>query len=201
MNTSASINTLQAHFLSLLPRIELHARICFRHVRCPGQKEDAVAEVVAVAWKWFLLPTAKGKDVRQFASALASYAARHVRSGRKLAGQDRARDVLSAVAQRRWGFTVGKLAEVSTLSSNPLNEALAANTQTPPDEQAAFRIDFPAWLAALGGRNRRIAEDMALGERTQDLAARHGTSPGRISQLRREFHQDWQRFTGEAARS
>jgi hypothetical protein len=201
MNTSASINTLQAHFLSLLPRIELHARICFRHVRCPGQKEDAIAEVVAVAWKWFLRATAKGKDVSQFASVLASYAARHVRSGRKLAGQDRARDVLSSVAQQRQGFTVGKLAGVSTLTSNPLNEALVDNTQTPPGEQAAFRIDFPTWLAALGGRNRRIAEDMALGERTQDLAARHGTSPGRISQLRREFHQDWQRFTGEAAHS
>jgi hypothetical protein len=160
-----------------------------------------VAEVVAVAWRWFLRATQKGKDVRQFASALASYAARHVRSGRKLAGQDRARDVLSAVAQRRQGFAVGKLAEVSTLTSNPLNEALVDNTQTPPDEQAAFRIDFPDWLAALGGRNRHLAQDLALGHRTRDLAEKYGTSPGRISQLRREFHQDWQRFTGEAARA
>src|SRR5262245_169802 len=39
---------------------------------------------------------------------------------------------------------------------------------------------------------------MALGERTKDLAARYGTTQGRISQLRREFHDDWRRFTGEA---
>ncbi len=36
---------------------------------------------------------------------------------------------------------------------------------------------------------------MALGERTQDLAARYGCSQARVSQLRREFKADWERFT------
>jgi hypothetical protein len=38
---------------------------------------------------------------------------------------------------------------------------------------------------------------MALGERTNDLARTHGLTPGRISQLRREFHDDWLRFIDE----
>ena len=45
-------------------------------------------------------------------------------------------------------------------------------------------------------RNRRIAVDMSLGEKTKELAVRHCTSQGRISQLRREFRDDWRRFTG-----
>jgi len=76
-------------------------------------------------------------------------------------------------------------------------ERLRDNTVTPPDEQAAFRIDYPVWLSQLGGRNRRIALDMALDHSTQELAARHRLSQGRISQLRREFHLDWRWFHGE----
>ena len=36
------------------------------------------------------------------------------------------------------------------------------------------------------------------GERTKDLSDKYGLSPGRIRQLRREFHDDWQRFTAGA---
>src|SRR5262249_49599956 len=149
----AASDSPQQHFLSMLPRIELHAQIYFRHLRCPGKKEDAIAEVVAVAWKWFLRATKKGKDVAEFVSALATYAARHVRGGRKVWGKVRRNDVLSPACQQRHGFVVGKLAEVDTLSSNPLQDALADNTRSPVPEQVSFRIDFPNWLASLGVRN------------------------------------------------
>jgi hypothetical protein len=76
-------------------------------------------------------------------------------------------------------------------------ERLRDNTVTPPPEQAAFRIDFPRWLCGLGERNRKIALDMATGESTLELARKYPLSQGRISQLRREFHLDWQRFHGE----
>jgi hypothetical protein len=39
---------------------------------------------------------------------------------------------------------------------------------------------------------------MALNERTKDLSRRFRVSPSRISQLRREFHQDWEQFICEA---
>jgi hypothetical protein len=65
---TASLSPLQQHFLMILPRIELHAQVYFRHLRCPGRKADAVAETVAVAWKGFLHATAKGKDVDTFVS-------------------------------------------------------------------------------------------------------------------------------------
>ena len=45
---------LHQSFLSILPRIEVHARVCFRWIKCPDKRDDAIAETVAVAWKWFV---------------------------------------------------------------------------------------------------------------------------------------------------
>ncbi len=39
--------------------------------------------------------------------------------------------------------------------------------------------------------------DLMAGERTLDVANRFGLSAGRVSQKRREFHDDWRRFHGE----
>jgi hypothetical protein len=195
---SLTIVALHAAFLSILPRIETHAAVVFRHVRCPHRLADCVQETISLAWKWFVRLANKGKDARQFPSTLATYAARAVKSGRRVCGQEKAKDVLSPLAQTRRGFTVASLPRESTLSANPLSEALADNTRSPVPEQVHFRIDFPRWLTQLGDRKRRIAEDMALGHRTQDLAEMHKVTAARISQLRGEFHQDWLRYTGEA---
>jgi hypothetical protein len=200
----------QAHFLQLLPRIELHAQIRFGFLRCPGRREDAIAEVIAVAWKWYLRLVELGKDVDEFVMVLADFAVRHVRSGRRLCGQEKAKDVMSPRAQRLKGFTVERLPSSILRSHNALysdphsqdlidafEERLRDNTQSPVPTQAAFRIDFPAWLSRLGQRNRAIAEDMALDLGTFELADKHKVSARRISQLRRELHQDWRRFHGE----
>jgi hypothetical protein len=60
-----------------------------------------------------------------------------------------------------------------------------------------FRTDFRAWRASRTERDRRILDDLMLGERTLDVAGKHGLSPGRVSQLRREFLLDWRRFCGD----
>ncbi len=193
----ASQEVLVQRFLSILPRIETHACIVFRHVKCPHRQADFVQETVSLAWKWFVRLANKGKDACQFPSALATYAARAVKCGRRLCGNEKAKDALSPLAQQRHSFTVASLPLHSTLNTNPFSEALADNTRSPVPEQVHFRIDFPAWLAQLGDRNRRIAQDMAMGHRTLELADMHKVTQGRISQLRREFHIDWLLFTGE----
>ena len=104
--------------------------------------------------------------------------------------------MLSPLAQRLHGFSVGTLPRASTASGNELSEALCENTVTPVPEQVCFRLDFPAWLRGLGERDRRIIHGMMHGDRTKPLAEQFGISEARVSQLRREFHEDWQRFTG-----
>ena len=199
-----SLDQLHAHFLAILPRIQTHAKIHFRHQRCPGRREDCVAEVVAVCWKWFLRIAERGKDVDEFVATFADYAVRRVRSGRRLCGQERSKEVLSHHAQRAGGFRVEPLPPTTWGDrgrghADAFEDRLRDNTRSPVPEQAAFRIEFPLWLAQLGPRNGEIARDMAMDLGTGELAARHGLSPGRISQLRREFHADWRRSCGDLA--
>src|SRR5437763_394952 len=99
MNTNRLMDTqvaaLQQQFLcEVLPRVSRHAQVYFRHLRCRHRLADAVAEVVAVCWRWFVRLIEQGKDLSGFVSTLAVYAARHVRAGRKLCGQERSKDVL-----------------------------------------------------------------------------------------------------------
>jgi hypothetical protein len=188
---------LHAAFLSLLPRVESHARIYFRHLKCPHRKADAIAETVAIAWRWFLRLVEMGKDAAQFVSTFAVLAARHVRSGRKLCGQEKSKDVMSPLAQQRYSFTVSPLPEGNSLEGNVFDEALRDNTRSAVPDQVAFRVDFPDWLASLSERDRRVVEQLILGERTRDVARRFGISPGRVSQLRREFHLAWLAFCDE----
>jgi hypothetical protein len=110
---------------------------------------------------------------------------------------DRARDALSPQARQRHGFAVAKLPDYSTLDGSPLHEALHDTTKSPPDEQCAFRIDFPAWRATHTKRDRGIIDALLVGGRTSEVAGKYGLSPGRVSQLRREFLLDWRRYCDE----
>ena len=68
--TALSVHVLQVRFLSILPRIELHGRLSFRHLRCADRRADAIAEMVALAWKWHLRLAERGKDATLFPSTL-----------------------------------------------------------------------------------------------------------------------------------
>jgi hypothetical protein len=201
---------LQSRFLELLPRLRTHAAVYFRHIPCPGRRADCVAEATALGWQWFVRLARRGRDARQFPMAFAGLLARAVRSGRRLCGGERTQEVLSPVAQRRHGFAVEGLPSTTRAGQESLyarprgqqlqdlyEERLHANTLTPPDEQAMFRIDFADWLDSLTARERCLLRAMALNERTADLAQRFGLSPGRISQMRREFERGWRRFCGD----
>ena len=59
---SASVQELQVRFLGILPRIETHARIVFRHVACREKRADLIAETVALTWKWCRRLAEQGRD-------------------------------------------------------------------------------------------------------------------------------------------
>lgn len=188
---------LHEQFLAILPRIKLHGQIHFRDMISPERKEDAIQEMIGLAWCWFRRLAERGKDGRLFPTAIATYAARAVKCGRRVCGQERSRDVLSPLAQQRHNFAVNSLPIYSPLDSNPYSEALAENTVSPIPDQVQFRLDWPAWLATRTERDRRIIDDMVMSERTQPLAHKFGVSPSRISQLRREYHDDWASFVDD----
>lgn len=179
---------LQEKFLSILPRVETHGRVYFRF-KDPEARDECVAEMVALAWWWFCRLAARGKDATAFPSALAGFAARAVNAGRKLAGMDRAKDVLSPRAQRIHAFYAQALPEFDTSEDNEGLDALVDSRH--PSRQAGFGIDYGQYLARLGRRDRLMVVLMASGETTQDLATGFRVSPSRISQKRREFVDRW----------
>jgi hypothetical protein len=199
--------SLHARFEALVPRIQRHGEVYFRHVKCPVKKADYISEMVALCWKWLLRLAERGKDGFAYPMALASFAARAVRNGRRLCGQERATDVFSTIAQQRHHFTTESL-PISTRTGfdhlyawprgqqtlDAWEERLQAHARSPVPDQVCFRIDFAAWLRTRTQRDRRIIEQMVRGERTQNLARKFGVSEGRISQLRREYMVDWSRF-------
>jgi hypothetical protein len=175
--------------------------LTFRFLHCPAERADCVQDAIALAWSWYLRLVQRGQDASDFAAALASFAVRAVWSGRRVTGSESSQDVLSVTAKLRHGVKVFRLPANGALAINGWQEALADNLWTPPDEQAAFRLDFPAWLATRTERDRHMIADLAVGERTGDVARKYGLSASRISQLRRAFCEDWARFCGETVPS
>jgi hypothetical protein len=197
LSAPADDTTIQCGFLALLSRIRRHAEISFQSLRCPAERADCVQDAIALAWAWYRCLAQRGKDAADFAAALASFAVRAVQAGRRVLGSESSQDVLSVTAKLRHGIKVFRLPESGSLAINGWQEAVTDNLRTPPDEQAAFRLDFPAWLATRSDRDRRLIADLAAGERTGDVARKYGLSAGRISQLRRAFCEDWARFCDE----
>src|SRR5262249_35905787 len=129
-----------------------------------------------------------------------------------LCGPLKANDVLSERAQRRYGFRVEALPPSRRTGHgdrygraggqrrlDAYEERLQDNRVSSVPEQVTFRCDFPSWLTTRTERDRRMIADMARDERTKDLARKHGLSPGRVSQLRRQYHDDWHRHGADPA--
>jgi hypothetical protein len=204
------LTDLHTRFLVLLPRIERHGRIYFRHLRS-HRKDEVLQELRSLAWASFLRLAQQGKDAGEFLATFNDFLVRAVSNGRRLTGQEKAKDAMSARTQFRRGFTVEPLPVETTASyetryatvhgqreHDAYEERLCDNSITPIPDQAAFRIDWSAWMQTCTDRDRRIIDDLMAGERTFDVSQKHGLSPSRISQLRRELQTDWEVFCTEA---
>src|ERR1700722_16339414 len=173
---------LHSQFLITLPRIEIHGQIYFRFLSL-HQKADAIQEMRALGWQWYLRLRDRGKDPADFMKAFTTLLARAVFSGRRLVGLEKAKDEMNPFTQRRHGFLVEPLPPSFRTSHERLyavpmgqelldtfEERLRDNMTTPVPDQVQFRIDWPAWLATLTGRERCMIRAMAEDESTKNLA-------------------------------
>ena len=193
----ASVPDWHQQFLEMLPVIRKYADNAFQHLD-PEGREDAVHEVIANALVAFARLVQLGKADLAYPTVLARYGAAQLRQGRRVGNRRRVGEVLAEYAQRKKGFVVERLDRFHKESGEWL-EAIVQDTRTPVPDQVAFRIDFPAWLNSQTKRNRRIAEALAVGSTTGEVARRFKLSPGRISQLRQQFQQSLQEFQGDTA--
>ena len=181
-------------FEQMLPQIQRQASLAFRgepHER----REDLIAEVVANAYVAYARLVERGKQDVIYATPLAQYAIKQVRSGRRVGSKLNVRDVSSEYAQRSKGFRVENLDRYNQ-RRDEWKEVVVEDRHAGPAEIAACRIDFAAWLQTLNDMQRKAAGLLAVGETTTTAAEEMGVTAGRISQLRRELKDGWERFHG-----
>jgi hypothetical protein len=193
---SARHNALPT-YEDLLPAIEQQAAAAFRTLP-PAECEELIAEVVANAFCAYQRLVERGMANIAYATPLARYAIRQIRSGRRVGSKLNVRDTSSRYCQRANGFRVERL-DVRDEIQGGWKEVVVEDKTAGPAEIAATRIDFAAWLKSLKPRTRRIAKTLAIGEPTASVSRKFGISQGRVSQLRRELQQAWLTFHGESA--
>jgi hypothetical protein len=193
---NGSVDALHKSFLRILPNLERYGRAVFRHLpEC--KKQEALQEMRSLAWRRYLRLAEVGKDASAFLGKFLALVARSVRSGRYFCGQESPEDAMSWLAQQRHAFRVESLPSTSSLLGNVWDEALHENSQSEIPDQVVFRIDFPQWRSTLPSRDRRLVDQLMVGELPSRVARRLGLCPGRVTQLRQGLCRDWLRFEGE----
>jgi DNA-directed RNA polymerase specialized sigma subunit len=124
------------------------------------------------------------------------HAIKQVKDGRRVGSRLNVREVLSKYAQQHKGFVVESLDHFDE-EENAWQEVVVEDRHAGPADIARVRCDFSDWLKSLKRRDRRIAQSLAIGERTQNVAKRFKVSAGRISQLRTELAESWRQFVGD----
>ena len=189
----------QQGFLKVLPAVQTHAKIRFRRLNA-DRREEAIQETIAAACLNYQLAAAQGKLNVVRPGPLADFAVRHTRTGRHIGGsQNSARDVMSALCQRRHNVQVSRYFEHrSAGGAEGWRQTVLADRKVPVPDLAAFRIDFARWFQMCSRRDRSIISALIAGENPSTVADRFGITRGRVSQLRRSYERGWMDFQGEA---
>jgi hypothetical protein len=182
-------------FEDLLSTITKQAHIAFRDSpRC--EREELVAEVVANCFVAYVRLIERGLGHVIYATPLATYAIKQVRTGRRVGSKLNVCDMSSTYCQQRKKVRMNRLDHYD-VDEGGWQEILVEDRTATPADIAATKLNFAAWLQTLRRKERRVAELLSTGESTKVAARRFRISPARISQLRRELRNCWLTFQGE----
>ena len=181
----------------MMSQIRTQATIAFREFDADA-REDAVEEVIANCFVAFTRLVELGRIDLAYPSALAGFAIKQFRDGRRVGGRCSVRDVMSRHAQRVKGFRVVSL-DAKPNTEDEVRAALVEDKTAGPAETAAARLDVAQWLRRLTSRNRRLAKLLASGETSKTAARQFGITSARVSQLRQELRRSWMAMQDEYA--
>ena len=185
----------QVGFLQMLPAIQDSAAYAFRYL-ASEEREEAIQDVTVGAMIAFRRLAASDRIHLAYPRALARFGITQYFSGRRSGCRLNVRDVSSAYAQRKKGLQLERLDHYYP-DQQSWREVLLEDRQASPADIATTRIDFQDWLESLSERSRKIADSLATGETTSDVAEMFQISLGRVSQIRRELERSWRIFQGE----
>jgi hypothetical protein len=199
-----AIAAADAHhaFHAALGRIDAVIRHQFR-TWPRAQRQDAIDDARAYTWLAWRGLLDRGKDpVQVGVVAIAANACRAVRNGRSV-GSARsvgrsAMDVHHPRARLATGLRVVSIEDLGSRRPGRWQDWLTATNRYGPADEAAFRLDFATWLAALPPTRRRVAELLAQGLGTGEVARQLGVTSSAVSQSRDWLARSWSRFQGQA---
>lgn len=178
------MTTFETHRQSFARHVaELH-RMAASHFLHLGReaREEAVQNVLALAWKAFHALILKGRaDEPGILKSVLWYSIKQTRAGRKVDGESRAKDAYKNARRGRVQFERADLRHF-------------VGDDTPVPDAVSFRIDVPAFLATLSDRQQRMAEVLMTGETTTAVAHQFGVTPGAVSQFRVRFKELFELF-------
>ena len=189
----------QDAFMEMVPAIEIHARISFKHLGAEA-REEAIQEVVCNACCAYARLVELKKTDLAYPSALARFGVAQTKDGRKVGGTRNCGDVLSGYCQQKKKVLVDRLDQFDS-EDEAWEEILVEDRHAGPAETAITRIDFATWLQHLPHRLRKIAMFLANGETTTTAAKKFRLSRGRISQIRKELFIAWRNFHADGLAS
>jgi hypothetical protein len=203
--SGSSLLDVHAQFVAALPAIENMLRFQLRRVP-KHARADAFADALAATWAAWRSLVQRGKDPLQVGpTGIAARCCLGTRAGRKVGNQNSGRgclDVHDLRAQRRLGLTVHRPDERDEVEpgaySGAWRECAAEDNRVSPADEAAFRVDFEVWLASLPRRKRQMAELLAAGHGTSEVARLLDVSLPAVSITRTWLETNWRAFQGES---
>jgi hypothetical protein len=193
MSASPTSETVTANdhraFEAALTRIDACLRYHFR--RWPsGRRDQAIDDARSAAWVAWNGLFRRGEDPVAI-GVTAFNATRAIRKARAIAASRPGGRGSSAT-----GLRVVAFEELYGSTPAAWQGWLAPDRHYGPADEAAFRIDFAAWIGGLTPRKRRAAELLAERHGTGDVARLLCVTPAAISQARVWLSRSWERFQG-----
>lgn len=177
-------DTHAARFAAAAEELTRMAAAQFRHLG-RDDRDEAVQNTLALAWKSFRSLARQGRaDEPGILKSVLWYSIRQTKAGRTVCYSGKAKEGYAGEFLGR-----GRVRFVG----DTLDQFVADGTPVP--DRVAFRLDVPAFLATLTARQRGMAADLMGGMTTTECAARHGVTPGAVSQFRTRFRDLFEAYT------
>lgn len=143
-----------------------------RSLASDSDREAKVTDAISIAWEIF-----KTSPDEATPSTIARYAVKRVHSHRTYS--ESVRSVSSP--KRRLGKPERCTFDVACIWRDGDN----------PARIVRFQLDYQSWLNGLNPRAKAIAELLAAGHTTQEVAELIGCTEGNVSQYRRRLASSW----------
>lgn len=160
-------------------------------LRCRADIEDAIADVLALAWRKWQRRIAAGGDPRNWAVKIGACALADVMRGKAAQGSCAKSELLSQYNQCHRGYHVATYDHRAGRSDRQFCNALLTGRQDNPGAVARAAVDWEDWIASLCTADKQLVREMMQGDTNTQLAARRGFDRKWATRKRRQLAAQW----------